>query len=270
MAKPSPLVGVVVLCLVPVIGLGLPPLPPPTIVATVGQVVDGTTIEVTIDRLPRPAPAGLSVGQTVRVRYLGLAAPSGGDLAAAATALNAALVAGKSVYLELDARDRDESGSLVAYVYLDPDGRLMVNLILLATDLFSLRSEVGADRYAAQFSHAAAVPLPGATVACSPAVPWTEARNRIGDVLCVEGPAESVGTGAGGDVFINLGRPYPDPGRFTLFIPARHVGKFEAAFGPRFWTQVARTVVRAQGEVRLYQGVAEIVLTDPKDLFLRP
>jgi len=264
--------GLVVLCLGAVSGLGLPPLPPPAIVATVDQVVDGVTVEVRVDRLPSPAPAGLAVGQTVRVRYLGVAAPAGtSPEAPLARALNAALVAGKTVYLELDAQERGPDGTLVAYVYLDPDGRVMVNLVLLATDLFTAAAEPAPVRYVDVFAHAAATPGAGSTAQarCAPAVPWNEARSQIGNTLCVEGPVMSVGTSKGGDVFLNLGLAFPDPGRFALFIPARHVGKFEAAFGTRFWTQLVGKTVQAQGEVKLYRGVAEIILTEPGDLFLQ-
>lgn len=258
--------GVLVLVLGPWCAQGLPPLSPPPIAGTVTQVVDGLTLAVRIDRLPIPAPAKLAVGEVVRVRYLGLGLSGDG---AAATALNKLLVEGRVVYVELDAQERDPSGDLPAYVYLDPDGRVMANLILLSTDLYSQRTEPGAARYTTVFSHVAATPSP-VPVGCSPAVPWSEARGRIGETLCVEGPVMSVGTSAGGDVFLNLGLAYPNPGRFTLFIPARNVGRFEAAFGTRFWTKLQGTVVRAQGEVKLYQGVAEIVLADPKELYLKP
>lgn len=260
------LLGLVVMCLGVVSGLGLPPLPPPPIVATVTQVVDGVTLAVRIDRLPLPSPAGLAVGEVVRVRYLGLGLSGNGALA---TALNEILFGGRVVYLELDAQERDPNGDLPAYVYLDPDGRVMANLILLWTDLYSLQTEPEAARYTLVFSHVAGTPSP-LPLACSPAVPWSEARARIGETLCVEGPVMSVGTSAGGDVFLNLGQAYPNPGRFTLFIPARHVGKFEALFGVRFWTKLQGMMVRVQGEIKLYQGVAEIVLEDPKELYLKP
>lgn len=267
MSKRWVLLSTLLLVLGPWSALGLPPFAPPPVAGTVTQVVDGLTLAVRIDRLPTPAPAGLAVGEVVRVRYLGLSLT--GD-AAGARALNEVLVGGRPVYLELDAQGRDPNGDLPAYVYLDPGGRMMANLILLSTDLFTLRTEPGATRYARVFSHAEATPPPEPSLACSPAVPWSEARGRVGEVLCVEGPVMSVGTSAGGDLFLNLGLAYPNPGRFTLFIPARNVGKFEAAFGSRFWTKLQGTVIRAQGEVKLYQGVAEIVLSDPKDLYLKP
>ena len=50
--------------------LAIPPYPAPAIEATVTYVVDGDTIEVLIKELPSPAPAGLAVGRTMRVRYI--------------------------------------------------------------------------------------------------------------------------------------------------------------------------------------------------------
>lgn len=253
--------------LVGVTAVGLPLRSLPAIVGTVDKVVDGVTVEVRLEKLPSPAPAGLSVGKVVRVRYLGLDPrddPTQGNPAA----LNAILVLGRSVYLELDGPEHDPQGNLLAYVYLDPDGRLMVNLILLASGLFKLRPEPTATRYAEIFSHAAATPAPRGTTCASPVL-WNAARDQIGQTLCVEGPVMSVGTSRGGDVFLNLGHAFPNPERFTLFIPARHVGKFEAAFGAKFWTGLVGKRARAYGVVRLYQGVAEIVLSDPQDLYLQ-
>lgn len=256
-----------VLCLVlsGVGGAALPPYAPPPLAGTVARVVDGVTAEVRLTRLPSPAPAGLAVGAVVPVRYLGISASEASREAAAS--LNALLVGGREVYLELDTQERDPQGNLLAYVYLDPEGRLMVNLALLTTGLFTATASPEL-RYASALAHAAAMPSP--TVGCPSPVPWTEARGQVGKTLCVEGPVAGVGTSAGGDVFLNVGRPFPDPGRFTLYIPARHVGKFEAAFGSRFWTRLPGRIVQATGEVRLYQGVPEIVLTDPSSLVLKP
>ncbi|MCX7751145.1 MAG: hypothetical protein N2320_06395 [Candidatus Bipolaricaulota bacterium] len=244
--------------------VGLPPYPPPTLAGTVVRVLDAVTLEVRLTRLPTPAPAGLVVGTVVPVRYLGLGTS---EASREAASLSALLVGGREVYLELDGQERDGQGNLLAYVYLDPEGRLMVNVALLTTGLFTASPSPGL-RYAAALAHAAAMPAP--SPGCPSPVPWAEARGQIGKTLCVEGPVASVGTSAGGDVFLNLGRAYPDPGRFTLYIPARHVGKFEAAFGTRFWTRLVGKTVQATGEIRLYQGVPEIQLGDPSALFVKP
>ncbi|MCD5407771.1 thermonuclease family protein, partial [Candidatus Bipolaricaulota bacterium] len=121
-------------------GVAIPPYPSPAIEAVVTYVVDGDTIEVLIRSLPSPAPAGLQAGRTVRVRYIGVDAPEVADANGInATDLNAALVQNKTVYLELDETLYDDYDRLLAYVYLDPDGYLMVNLMLVATEIIRAR-----------------------------------------------------------------------------------------------------------------------------------
>jgi micrococcal nuclease len=94
-----------------------------TLTATVVRVVDGDTIRVDLG------------GHTEKVRYIGMDTPEihhptrgeepGGR---AATAVNRRLVEGKTVRLELDVRQRDRYGRLLAYVYV---GEMMVNAELV-------------------------------------------------------------------------------------------------------------------------------------------
>jgi micrococcal nuclease len=91
--------------------------------ATVVRVVDGDTIHVRFnDRIEK-------------VRYIGMDTPEthhptrGAELGGReATAVNRRLVEGKTVQLELDVRERDRYGRLLAYVYVD---HLMVNAELV-------------------------------------------------------------------------------------------------------------------------------------------
>ncbi|MGC9019245.1 MAG: hypothetical protein ACP5LJ_06070 [Candidatus Bipolaricaulaceae bacterium] len=239
--------------------------------AAVGRVVsvpDGATISVRLESFLLPAPTGLAAGAEVKVRYIGVALPPKPEEAALVRGWNAILVEGKQVFLEFDEKLRDEEGRVLAYVFLDREGKLMVNAILIATELVGFTPVAGAGRYDRVLSHLDRTPWLVPTLACPVVYPWSEAIKHVGESACVEGPVASVGTSRAGDVFLNLGRPYPDTGRFTLFIPARYVGKFEAAFGPRFWNNLLGRTVRAFGEIRLYQGVAEIQLADPANLFI--
>jgi len=246
--------------------LAIPPYPAPAIEAVVTYVVDGDTIEVLIQELSTPAPAGLAVGRTVRVRYIGVDAPEVADANGVnATDLNAALVQNKTVYLELDETFYDDYDRLLAYVYLDPEGYLMINLMLVATEIIRARFDSDTDRYEALFRYFDAVPapiLPGEETCLS----WDEAADHVGKVACVRGEVAGVGTSRGGDVFLNLGNAYPNPNRFTIYIPARCAGKFEAQFGPRFWQGLRGVTVSAYGEIELYKGVPEIELCDPSRL----
>ena len=116
---------------------GLPPYSPPTITANVVKVVDGDTIDVQITKITGTAP--VKVGDTIRVRYIGMNTPETKDprkpveyFGKEASAFNASLVAGKTVYLELDVQTWGPYDRLLAYVYLDPQGYAMVNAILVA------------------------------------------------------------------------------------------------------------------------------------------
>jgi endonuclease YncB( thermonuclease family) len=100
----------------------------PAFTGTAVSVVDGGTIR-------------LRMGELIEeVRYIGLSAPeqSGPASAAAAggwqaTEANRGLVEGKRVRLELDVRLRDESGRLLAYVWVEEAGgaELMANAELI-------------------------------------------------------------------------------------------------------------------------------------------
>jgi micrococcal nuclease len=89
--------------------------------AVVTGVIDGNTIAVEIG------------GQAYEVRYLGVDLPPVGDAwRGMATSVNASWVAGKTVLLERDARDTDEGGRLLRYVWVDD---LFVNGALIAVGL---------------------------------------------------------------------------------------------------------------------------------------
>lgn len=86
--------------------------------ATVVRVIDGDTIEVDIG------------GRLYKVRYIGIDTPEiGRPGAEEATAFNAQLVSGKTVYLEKDVTETDRYGRLLRYVWTDEG---MVNAILVA------------------------------------------------------------------------------------------------------------------------------------------
>ncbi|MBU2535160.1 MAG: thermonuclease family protein [Chloroflexi bacterium] len=86
--------------------------------ATVVRVIDGDTIEVDIG------------GRLYKVRYSGIDTPEVGQPGAEeATAFNAQLVSGKTVYLEKDVSETDRYGRLLRYVWTEEG---MVNAILVA------------------------------------------------------------------------------------------------------------------------------------------
>ena len=105
------------------------PTPPPFVLpnpaslqqATVVRVIDGDTIDVTID------------GEERRVRYYGIEAPENGKQCFEdAKARNSELL-GTTVRLEPDARDQDEHGRLLRYVF-NEDG-LSIEAVLISEGL---------------------------------------------------------------------------------------------------------------------------------------
>jgi micrococcal nuclease len=97
------------------------------------DVIDGDTIDVRID------------GEVRRVRYYGIDTPERGERCYdEATERNQELV-GLSVRLKADARDQDEGGRLLRYVFTD-DG-VSVEAILLAEGLAEAWREDGTYRF---------------------------------------------------------------------------------------------------------------------------
>lgn len=122
------------------LGFALPPYPPPDIVAQVIRVIDGDTIEVKLLQVPDKYGPNLQPGAVVSVRYIAVDAPEPDQPnGPKATELNRLLVENKLVYLELDDNRWDTHERLLAYVYLDPYGYLMVNMMLVATPIIGVR-----------------------------------------------------------------------------------------------------------------------------------
>jgi len=88
-------------------------------------------------------------------------------------------------------------------------------------------------------------------------VPWSEAIHYVGTTQRVCGPLVSVRQSSD-DVFLNVGRDYPDSSRFTIVI--WDVGGIEPID--------AGTSVCTTGLVSNYNGVAQIELRDPGDVSL--
>jgi hypothetical protein len=216
----------------------------------------------------------LQTGSVIRVRYIGVDAPEAdtpeGQIA---TRLNRLLVDGKKVYLELDERIWDKYGRLLAYVYLDPDGYLMVNAILILAKIipnYPPERFAGTDRYdvcfqALEKAEQSSCPLP----ICQ-CVWWEEvAKNPKayeGETLWVCGPVKSAKRLSYGRIFINLGNPYPKTPRFTIMIDEDFTENFDIRYGSRFEEKLMDSVACVYGSIKIYRGVPEIVPTDPDRL----
>ncbi|TDW30354.1 hypothetical protein [Cryobacterium psychrophilum] len=102
---------------------------------------------------------------------------------------------------------------------------------------------------------AAPAPLPIAPAAETQpggGIPWNQAVDYAGTTQRVCGPLAGGGN-SGDDVFLNLGRDYPDPERFQIVV--WDVGSLESIDGG--------VTLCTSGQITLYEGVAQIELTDP-------
>ena len=95
-------------------------------------------------------------------------------------------------------------------------------------------------------------------------ISWDEAANNVGKTLWVYGVVKSVARTSYGYVFINLGNPYPETPRFTIFI--KDPSPFDSAFGPRFENKLKGKMVYVYGEISLYKGLPEIKASSPDQL----
>lgn len=83
-------------------------------------------------------------------------------------------------------------------------------------------------------------------------IAWNQAAENAGTNQRVCGPLAGGGN-SDDDVFLNLGRDYPDPGRFQIVV--WDVGSLEPIDGG--------ATLCVSGQITMYEGVAQIELTDP-------
>lgn len=118
---------------------------------------------------------------------------------------------------------------------------------------------------------------------CVPPVPvvsWEDAWLFITQEVYVTGQVASASM-SGGNVYINVGLPYPEPDRFQIFIGSSYVPAFKAVFGDEFWVtwNAMKPTICVRGTIKGYRytsggpggggySVAEISLTDPTKLSL--
>jgi len=109
---------------------------PLRITAQVTNVYNGDTVELEIESIEGIFVGGLIEGQLVKVRYIGIDTTEiEKRFVEKALELNKRLVSGKQVFLALDAQLWNEHDQLLAYVYLDKEGYVMVNMTLVAIGL---------------------------------------------------------------------------------------------------------------------------------------
>jgi len=111
-----------------------------------------------------------------------------------------------------------------------------------------------------------ATPATSSTVVPPPsAILWSEAINHIGERTTVYGPvigATYASGSKGKPTFLNVGKNYPDPARFTVLI----WGSDRSKFSPAPEIQYKGRTIYVYGLIELYKGSAEIIVTSPSQI----
>lgn len=100
-------------------------------------------------------------------------------------------------------------------------------------------------------------------------ISWEGASKYIGQTKAVEGvvvSAKYASTSKGRPTFLNIGKPYPELGRFTVLIWGSDRKKFEMEFPPNPETYFLNKRVQVTGLIEEYKGNVEIILSDPSQI----
>ena len=97
------------------------------------------------------------------------------------------------------------------------------------------------------------------------AIPWDEAKNHIGERAIIYGAvvdAKWASGSKGQPTFLNIGKTYPDPNRFTVVIWIENRDKFSEA--PEVY--YSGKTIYVTGLITEYKGVVEIEVEDPSQI----
>lgn len=112
-------------------------------------------------------------------------------------------------------------------------------------------------------SGAPSTQAPASTTSCE--ISWSEAKSHYGDRCTVCGPVVSAtyaSSSRGQPTFLNIGKPYPDPARFTVVIWGEDKSSFSSA--PESYYRGKSICVT--GLIVEYSGAAEIEVTTPSQI----
>lgn len=145
--------------------------------------------------------------------------------------------------------------ALISVTRLQAAGRAsLASLVLLAAACSAGPDEERGTR--------APVSEPPRRAVCDTAIPWNAAARYVGERATVKGPvvdARYAATSRGRPTFLNIGRPYPDPSRFTVVIWGEHRRRFPTP--PE--TAYAGKTICVTGTIELYRGSPQIVIDGP-------
>jgi len=104
------------------------------------------------------------------------------------------------------------------------------------------------------------------------AIPWSDAGRYEGETIILYGPvvdSHFASTSSGQPTFLNLGKPYPDPDRFTVLIWGDERQGFIDAFGGSPEDIFLHRDVCVRGLIEYYEGSYEIILRVPGDIWFQ-
>ncbi len=102
---------------------------------------------------------------------------------------------------------------------------------------------------------------------CTSAITWSEALNHVGEQATVRGPVKGANYASktkGKPTFLDIGRAYPDPARFTVLI----WGDDRAAFAVAPEKAYTGKTICVTGLITSYKGGAEIEVSSPAAITL--
>jgi len=101
------------------------------------------------------------------------------------------------------------------------------------------------------------------TISCD--IEWNEAKQYIGEYKTVCGPvvdAYYASSTNGQPTFLNIGKDYPDPDRFTVIIWGDDRGNFPSPPEDYYFGKT----IAVTGLIEEYEGIAEILVTSPSQI----
>jgi endonuclease YncB( thermonuclease family) len=252
---------------------------PPVVRAVPTFVWDGDWFEAVVQEVDASIASRvptLEPGSPLSVRLIGINAPQAYDLwecfSSQAVQEMRTLLCGREVFLELDTQMWDSSGRLLAYVYvrspISPTQFTMVNDMLVLKGFAEVMTVPPNSRYSEAFlgSQATARRI-GLGIWGECTVCWDQAHQHLGNRMVVEGPIVDVRS-QGGTLFLDVGRRHPDPRRLVIAIGPTCVERFDESGEQDFRTRFVGSVARVYGSIQCDQGVPEITLCDPMDIWV--